>query len=366
MATILLTGATGFLGGATAAQLLRTPTPVRLVLLIRAGSEPDAMARVRRSLMRFAEARRPDFAWERLAIVAGGLSDHALADRRFDDVSHVLHLAANTSFRSVRGVRATNIAGTLALARRAQRMPHLQRFLHVGTAFICGAPAPTIVQEDDYPRPTVRQLVEYTRTKAMAELLLRRRAAHLPLVVARPSIVVGHSRLGCTPSASIFWYYAALDRLRRVPVPLDTRRDIVPVDYVATALIHLLLRPTLGHGCYHISAGADSAVSWRQMADGFARSYGAWPDDPYRVVDHATLCCDRQRLRERLGPGDEDGLLRALAPFFAFSACGVEVFDNRRLLAEGAASPPRFTDYLPACIASVAGRSIYEQMRHDA
>ena len=56
MATILLTGATGFLGGATAAALLRRPEPLRIVLLVRAADEPEAMARVRRSLMCFADA----------------------------------------------------------------------------------------------------------------------------------------------------------------------------------------------------------------------------------------------------------------------------------------------------------------------
>jgi nucleoside-diphosphate-sugar epimerase len=363
MTTILLTGATGLIGGATAAELLRRPDPLRVVLLVRATNDAEATTRVRRSLARFVEAR-PDFAWQRLRIVAGDMSNAALADPRLDDVTHVLHLAANTSFRSVQGVRATNIGGTLALARRAQRMRRLVRFLHVGTAFICGARPPAIVQEDDYPRPGVRHLVEYTRTKALAELLLARRLPDLPLVVARPSIVVGHSRLGCAPSASIFWYYAAVDRLRRVPVPLETRKDIVPVDYVAGALIHLLLRPVLRHGCYHISAGDRRAVSWRQMADVFARYHGARPDDPYRVVDHAALCRDWPKLHAMLGPGD--GLLRPLAPFFALSACGVEVFDNRRLLAEGVPEPPRFTDYLPACIESMAGRTIHEQMRDDA
>src|SRR5439155_18127967 len=134
--------------------------------------------------------------------------------------------------RSVRRVRATNILGTLALAHRMRRVPGLVRFLHVGTAFICGANPPCTVYEDDYPRPEVRHLVEYTSSKAEAELLLEQTAPELPLVVARPSVVVGHSRLGCLPSASIFWYYRAVDLLRRVPVPLDTRKDIVPVDYV--------------------------------------------------------------------------------------------------------------------------------------
>jgi nucleoside-diphosphate-sugar epimerase len=365
--TILVTGVTGFLGGATAAALLRRPEPLRLLLLVRADGPEHAEARARRSLARFAEADRPAFAWDRCTFVPADLTEPAsLAARRLDAATHVLHLAANTSFRSVRGVRAVNVDGTVALAQRMQSVPGLARFVHVGTAFICGAHPSRVVGEDDYPRPEAEHLVEYTRSKAEAELLLDRLTPPLPLVVARPSIVVGHTRLGCAPSASIFWYYRAVDLLRRVPAPLDTRKDIVPVDYVADALIHLLFQPALRERRYHISAGEASAVSWREMAAVLARYHGQRPENPYRVVDHRALCRERGRLAQMLGPGDEERLLQALEGFFRFSACGVEIFDNRRLLAEGVPAPPRFTDYLPVCIERPAGRSVYEQMRDDA
>jgi nucleoside-diphosphate-sugar epimerase len=364
--TVLLTGATGFLGGAVAADLLRWPEPVRVLLLVRAPGAQAAESRVRRSLARFAEAGRPDFSWDRCTALPGDVTEPAsLADPRLDEVTHVLHLAANTSFRSVRGVRATNIEGTRALARRLRAARGLARFLHVGTAFICGTHPPRTVAEDDYPRPGVRHLVEYTRSKAEAELLLGQMASELPLVVARPSIVVGHTRLGCGPSASIFWYYRALALLRRVPVPPEVRKDIVPVDYVAAALLRLLFRPGLRHGRYHISAGQTASVSWREIFEAFALCSGSGTGGPCRVVSHAEFARERARLREVLGPGDEQRLLQALEPFFRLSACGVEVFDNGRLLAEGVPAPPRFTDYLPVCVGRPPGRGVYEQFRDD-
>jgi nucleoside-diphosphate-sugar epimerase len=364
--TILLTGATGFLGGAVAAELLRRPDPVRVLALVRAAGEAEGRARLGRSLARFALAGRPDFCWRRCDMLCGDLTEPGTYDdRRLDAVTHVLHLAANTSLVSVRGVRQANILGALTLAHRMRRVGGLVRFLHVGTAFVCGAGAPRVVCEDDYPRPGVRHLVEYTSAKAEAELLLERTAPELPLVVARPSIVVGHTRLGCGPSASIFWYYRAADLLRRVPVPLPTRKDIVPVDYAADALLRLLLRPELRHRRYHVSAGEAAAVSWQEMADVFARYHGARPDDPYRVVDAAALRQEWGRLRERLGPGDDESLLRALEVFFRLGAVGAEAFDNRRLLAEGQPPPPRFTDYLGVCVERPPGRSVHEQLADD-
>jgi nucleoside-diphosphate-sugar epimerase len=238
--------------------------------------------------------------------------------------------------------------------------------VYVGTAYVCGAQPPPVVYEDAYPRADVRHLVQYTASKAECEMLLEQTAPELPLVIARPSVVVGHTRLGCLPSASIFWYYRALDLLRRVPVSLQKRKDIVPVDYVAAALVRLLLRPTLHQRRYHISAGESASVSWREMAEEFSRCHGERPEEPYRVVDIETLHRERERLQRFLGPGDEERLLQTLEFYFRFSASGVEVFDNSRLLHEDIPPPPRFTDYLRTCATLPADRSVYEQMRDDA
>ncbi|MDI7066993.1 SDR family oxidoreductase, partial [Klebsiella pneumoniae] len=47
----------------------------------------------------------------------------------------------------------------------------------------------------------------YTQCKREDERLLRSTYPNLPLVVVRPSIVVGHTVLGTLPSASIFWVF---------------------------------------------------------------------------------------------------------------------------------------------------------------
>ena len=107
----------------------------------------------------------------------------------------MLHLAGDTSLLSVRGVRRTNIEGTLALANRMRRAPRLVRFLHVGTAYICGCDPPRLVREVDYPQADVQHIVEYTRSKAECELLLESGFSDLPLVIARPSVVIGHTSL---------------------------------------------------------------------------------------------------------------------------------------------------------------------------
>ena len=58
--------------------------------------------------------------------------------RYLDGVTHVLHLAASTSFGNSRAIRTTNVGGALSVAK-AMRGRSLERFVYTGTAAICGA-----------------------------------------------------------------------------------------------------------------------------------------------------------------------------------------------------------------------------------
>jgi nucleoside-diphosphate-sugar epimerase len=384
--TILLTGATGFIGGATLARLLESRPACRVLLLARDRGPESAADRVRQSLARFVGPDRAAALLRCCEVIPGDLTNPAslgvsrldeathvihlasekkLAAQRLDDVTHVLHLASNTSFRSVRGVRHTNVLGALTLAHRMRRAPGLERFLYVGTSYVCGANSERVVREDAYPRLRASHFTEYTASKAECEMLLESTAPELPLVVARPSVVVGHTQLGCLPSASIFWFYRACDLLRRLTCPLDSRDDVVPVDWVAEALLFLLFKPSLRHRRYHVSAGEASSVTWEEIAAVFARCCGERPDNPYQVVGVPTILRERGRIRELLGPGDENHLLTALPIYYRFMEINAEIFDNTRLLAEGMPPAPKLTSYLHLCATQPSDRSVYQQMLDD-
>jgi nucleoside-diphosphate-sugar epimerase len=357
-----------------------------VLLLVRDRGPETAADRVRHSLTRFVGPERAEAGLRSCEVIRGDLTNPAslgspqlsdathvlhlasekkLAAERLDDVTHVMHLASNTSFRSVRGVRHTNIFGAMTLAHRMRRVTSLQRFLYVGTAYICGENSERVVREDRYPQLQARHFTEYTASKAECEMLLESTASELPLVVARPSVVVGHTRLGCLPSASIYWFYRTCDAIRRLTCPLESRDDVVPVDWVAEGLLLLLFKPELRHRCYHVSAGEVSSVTWHEIAAGFAQCYGERPEIPYRVVDLATILRERKRIGELLGPGDEEHLLKALPIYYRFMEINAEIFDNTRLLEEGMPAAPKFTSYLPLCASRPSDRSVYQQMLDD-
>ena len=313
---------------------------------------------MRRSVARFGwESRLP----KNVKILRGDLLSnewHHAPELR--DVTHVLHLAASTSFGNHDGIRRTNVDGALSVAR-AMHGRRLERYIHTGTATICGGSPPHVVHEDDYPSKDATHLVAYTRSKAEAERQLTERFADLPLVVARPSIVVGDTRFGCKPSGSIFWVLRAIEALRFIAWAPSNHVDVIPVDWAASALRHLLFAPSLEHGRYHVSAGSGSAVTWEQISAEYARICGGAGQDRYEVGDFHQLTA--QRVKKAIGPGHARHLMQALELYSRFCSLDL-VFDNSRLLAAGVPAPPRFIDYMPVCL-ETSTCNIYDQMRVD-
>ncbi|WP_457119810.1 SDR family oxidoreductase [Methylobacterium sp. JK268] len=360
----MLTGATGFLGAAVLHQALRGDDGAEWVCLVRCSSVEQGHQRIAARLSRFTDSFTAHRLARKVVVVPGDFTRaDEECDPRLDDVTHILHLAADTSYRGDERVFRTNHLGTLALARRARAMPGLRRFLHVGTAMSCGADAPRLVREEA-PRPEDRHLVAYTASKAAAETSLAADFADLPLVVARPSIVVGHTSLGAAPSSSILWLVRAADRLRLLPAETPTGIDIVPVDWAASALLALLRKPHLAHSLYHVSAGEDSLTRWPDLFRAFEE---ADPAGGPRHVDRFPFA-DRAVLRDRFAATfGLDGplklaMLRATRAYYMFCALDL-TFANDRLRAEGIAAPPSLPDYLATCLATSG--DIVEQFVDD-
>lgn len=363
---VLLTGATGFLGGAVLAHASQTDDLARLrwTLLVRAEGPAQARARVLHRLERFVGSRAAPFLSTCDVICADLADPDSLARADLSGVTHALHLGACTSFRARRGVWEVNYQGTLDLARRLARGPALQRLLHVSTAMGCGAAPPQLLREDDLAdRGDGPHFIPYTASKAAAEQALRAMGDDLPLVIARPSIVVGHTRLGCRPSGSIFWALRTYDHLGFVTCDPGCRLDVVPADWAAEALLRLLFKPTLQHRCYHVSAGAQAQVSAQGIHAALCQVRGQHIT-PLVQRDRAALAEERERLLAVFGKAGLRFGRIALELYMDFLSLDV-TFDNTRLLAEGVPPPPRFTSYLSRCLADPPGISIAAQALED-
>ncbi|WCB96303.1 nucleotide-sugar epimerase [Baekduia alba] len=277
MSRLLLTGATGFLGGELLVRLIER-TDRDIVALIRADDADAAQARLDATLATLLppEAIVPG----RVRAVAAhldqpglGLDEPAL-DALAAEIDTVVHCAASVQFTlPYDEAYAINVGGTRAMLDLAARAPGLERFVHVSTAYVAGdRPGPYCESEGDVgqrPRNT------YEQTKLIAERHVL--DAGLPCTsILRPSIVVGDSRTGWTPAFNvIYWPLRAFARglFPVVPADADARVDIVPVDTVADALLTLADGPERS-GTFHVVAG-DDAPTARRLTELAARAFGA-------------------------------------------------------------------------------------------
>ncbi len=367
MKRVFVSGATGFLGGAVVTRLLQAIPASSLLLLVRAECVSAAIERVRNNLLALGASNS---ALQQLGgdnILLGDFTDVAAFadDERLDSVTHVINCAAVTSFGNNPLIWPVNVDGTFAFARRMAEVANLRRFLHVGTAMACGAAQQSPVRESWLLAPSEEHLVAYTASKAAIENKLREELPDLPLIVARPSIVVGHSELGCKPSSSIFWVFRLGQLLGQFTCALSEKIDVIPVDYCAEALAHLLLKPQLAYDLYHISAGTDSSCTFAEIEAEMASALGQPAlGRNYKQINRDKLSALAKEIETKIGSCNRRLVLKAMRLYAGFAELNY-VFDNGRLLAEAIAPAPRFSSYVGSCAVSTRSLSIQEQMQAD-
>lgn len=249
---ILVTGATGFVGGPTCRRLLAGGH--RVVAAVRR-ADPALPARIE---IRRVAALGPDTDW-RAAL---------------DGVEAVIHLAARAhvmaehSADPVALFRRVNGDGTLCLAAQAAAAG-VKRFVFVSSVKVNGEATPIDrpFRADDEPAPADA----YGISKAEAEAGLAEIASStgLSLAVIRPPLVHGPGTKG---------NLALLLKAIRLGLPLPlgairNRRSLIGVDNLADALAFLVAHPA--EGCFLIRDGDD--VSTPELVRALAQVAGRPP-----------------------------------------------------------------------------------------
>lgn len=353
---VLISGATGFLGRQIVQVLLERLPEARLALLVREGRGGAAAERLEGIVNPICAGQRRSEALARIEVFPAditqpgcGLSEPQRA-AAVQDVTRVIHAAATVRFdHALEEARRINVGGTanlLELAGQAQRRGTLKSFTCIGTAFVAGERSGLVGEEELEAGQQFRNT--YEQTKYEAERLVRSRRAGLPVVILRPSIIVGDSRTGITTSfKTIYWPLKiyAQRRWRTVPGFPEAVLDIVPVDFVAEAVAHLAVEERAVGRCAHLCAGPSGCATLRQIAE-YASVFFKAP--PVRFVDPALfLALLRPILLVGLwGPRRRilrDG--RFYRPYFRMRA----TFDTtaaEELLKPAGIRPPGVMDYI--------------------
>ena len=254
-----ITGGTGFIGRHVVAGLVTRGLPVWVLV------RPGPRAKFDR-LVRDCGPRS-----DLLVPVSGDLEQPLLGvgpgERRAmqGQVDHFLHLGALYDLEaSADDLLAANVRGT----SNAVDLAHEVRagcFHFVSSIAAAGRYRGTFTESmfDE-----ARGLdIPYFRAKHEAEALVRSRC-RVPWRIYRPGMVVGHSRTGAIDKIDgPYYFFAAIRKLREtLPpwVPLPGVRgghiNLVPVDFVAAALLHLAHVPGQDGRCFHLTDPEDRRV----------------------------------------------------------------------------------------------------------
>ncbi len=264
--TTLVTGATGFLGSALLPRLLSDPQQ-RVYAIVRAADAAKLEARRLKYLSSLPDCFNPD----QLIFMNGdltksrlGLGDDDLR-RVFDDVDSIIHMAASTRFDLTREqAQEINIDGGREIATLAQKLQDHGRFKrldYVSTCYVAGHRKGRVFESECDEGQAFRNSYEWS--KAKAEMHLREKMADgLRAAVHRPSIIVGDSDSGAAASFSALYipvmvYYRGW--WRTLPGNPGTMLDLVPVNYVADAILKLRENEETLSKTFHLAAG-DSAI----------------------------------------------------------------------------------------------------------
>jgi len=298
---ILVTGASGFVGGHLARSLVRQGFDVVSVFL---------KSRVEQDKRHFRIDLRDTAALEKLF--------------RHFQFSAVMHLAAagvSIEGETLEDVAAVNIAATASLARMA--LAHgVERFVHVGTGFEYRPQAQPTDETTPLGPPNL-----YGASKAAGWMLLdaMHRLEGLPLVTFRPFSIYGPGE-----GAAKLAPYTILQALAGEPIRLTLGsqvRDYVFVEDVVDALRLGLSAPAAVGKVFNIGSGPVEARPVRRMVEEILERMGGpsrlcWFDRAGRGrCDPPYLVSDPTRAHVELGWRPRvslaDGLARTIAAYKA-------------------------------------------------
>ncbi|MEJ5314397.1 AMP-binding protein [Anaerolinea thermophila] len=279
---VLLTGATGVLGSQVARRLLQDPH-THLVALVRGRDREDARRRLEREWWYLPELRSVDPS--RVEVLCGDITQPrlGLSDEQYHgltvSLTHIIHAAADVRlFAPLEELRRINVEGTrhlLELAHAVQDHHGLTRLAHLSTAYVCGNRSDEVAEEELSDRYGFSS--PYEQSKYEAEILVREAMTRLPVSVFRPGMIVGDGHTGAIKTFNTLYYPLRLymtGNLRVAPASPTLRVNLVPVDFVADAVVRLLEHPQAVGRTFHLTPPPDAMPTLGEMV-AFVREWTA-------------------------------------------------------------------------------------------
>ena len=265
----LLTGATGLLGSYLLRDALRAGK--RVAVLARPSKQESARQRIDSTLGRW--ERETGEILPRPAVLEGCLAVDRWSPHTLRWVTEhcqsVIHNAASLTFQTTADGEpwASNVAGTRAVLDMCRRTG-IRQFHHVSTAYVCGVREGRILESElDVGQKPGN---DYEASKLNAEKLVRDADFLDAPTIYRPSIIVGDSVTGYTPTFHGFYVLVKLGHIMARRLVLGSisgrqtaaafgmtgreSKNFVPVDWVSAVIAHIFACPEHHGRTYHVTA----------------------------------------------------------------------------------------------------------------
>ncbi|NXJ77863.1 FACR1 reductase, partial [Trogon melanurus] len=329
--TVLITGATGFMGKVLVEKLLRSSPEVKAIyILVRPKAGQSMQERVANMLKcKVFDRVREDYPHfhEKIKPINAELTQPKLAISAEDEeelltrVNIVFHCAATVRFdEPLKHALQLNAMGTQRLLELARQMQNLEAFIHISTAYAnC---IRKYIDEVIYPPPIdprkLFDLVEwlddsiiqditpkllgawpntYTYTKALSEYLIQQEKGNLNIAIIRPSIV-GASWQEPFPGwidsfngTSGILIAAGKGILRSVIANNEAVADVIPVDvtinFTLAAGWYTAVHRPKSLLVYNCTIGGVNPFFWGEMGKTVMKERETIPDTQWKTPANA-------------------------------------------------------------------------------
>ena len=244
---VLITGATGFIGGRLARRLAAEGRPVRC--LVREHSDTSSLEQLD------------------VELALGDLVNDRTLSRAVDGCEYVFHCGALVSdWATTREITRTNVAGTRNLLEAAAGAS-VKRFVHFSTTDVYGHPGSSAVDES-YTSTRFSNWYAHTKLQAEAEVRRSEAASGLAAVILRPATVYGPG------SEEVVGGIARAIRDGNMLLIDGGRSDagLCFVENLLDAAVLALEHQAAPGRAFNVSDGL--GVTWREFTDGLAEGLG--------------------------------------------------------------------------------------------
>jgi nucleoside-diphosphate-sugar epimerase len=267
---VLVTGATGLVGGGVLRRILTDYPALEAFALTRDNAGWNRLARELGPLAERVVPLRGDVTLPHLGL-------EPLLRRRVElQTSAIVHAAADTSFsRTLAHSLTVNAMGTEHVIEVARECRRLERLAFVSTAFVAGRAIGPIPERDNGCQ--AGWVNAYEESKYEAESIVR--SSGLPWTILRSSTIV------CRNSSGEVSQINAVHRALRIyhrglaammPGDRNNPLDVVTAAFVVDAIARLTFDPRAENRTVHLCAGRN-ALTLGELVD---TAYDVWATEP--------------------------------------------------------------------------------------